>query len=109
MDHFLDETGTGHSGPRSLARGPKPVEIFEVPLGIHAGPVSMVLEDRQLPIPGQICQWRPLQYAGRILVEVPQRIPPEEEIPAVDPGKILVRLLGEADKFIAVKHEFSKP
>ena len=46
----------GSDGPGGLAGGPELVQVFEVALGVHAGPEAAMLEHAELAVAGEADQ-----------------------------------------------------
>ena len=69
--------------------------MFEVALGVHAGPEAAMLEHAELAVAGQADQRIALEDAALVLGEIGQEIALEEEIAAVDPVVDELRLLAE--------------
>src|SRR5216684_4286941 len=84
-----------------MAPAPIPT-ASSVALGIHAGPEIVMPEHRELAVAGEPGQRLALEDAILLGRQIAVEITAEEEIAAIDPGRMQLRLFDELLQFVAV-------
>src|SRR5439155_14634038 len=87
---------------------PQPCQLLVVALGIHAGPEIVVPEHRELAVAGELGEGLPFEYAVLLRREIAVEVAAEEEIPAIDPGRVQLRLLDELLQLVPVHAELAE-
>src|SRR5689334_4489130 len=96
------------AAPRRGACRPEFVQFVVVALRIHALPVARMPIDREIGIGSKLHQRSSFQYARFVSAEVIQELAAEEEITAVNPFLVELRLLLELQNFVAIELDLAK-
>src|SRR4051794_7064504 len=85
----------GSDSPGGLAGSPELVQLFEVTLGVHAGPESTMLEHAKLVVARQADGGIAFEDATPLQKKIGKKIAVKKKITAVDPVVNELRLLTE--------------
>src|SRR5581483_1524493 len=98
----------GSTQPRRIAGFGQAGELLAIPLGVHARPETAVLVNVELFVTSQAHERFALQHAGFVLAQILEEIPMEEEIPAIDPVVLDVRLFGKLKDLVVLNLDFAE-
>jgi hypothetical protein len=94
--------------PGSVTRIPELVQVLAVTLGVHGVPEASMLANTQFAIPREPHERIALQNAPLFVADVAEKIPPEKEIPSIDPVIGKFRFLGKFDNLVVIQLQFAE-